>query len=184
MLHLTIPTIEMWDEKREEFISFKGSELVLEHSLVSISKWESIHHKPFMTDDELTMEETLDYVRCMTITQNVKPIVYELLTNEQLIEIKDYINNPMTATTFSDNGPAGKGPIRKHIITSEVIYANMVLLNIPLTCEKWHLNRLLTLIKTVEIKNQPEKKNTNRAELMRRNAALNAARRKKYNSKG
>lgn len=183
MLRLIIPPIELWDEKKEEFISFKGSELVLEHSLVSISKWESTHHKPFMTKDELTIEETLDYIRCMTITQNVNPIVYKCLTNEQILHIKEYINDPMTATTFSDNG-SGNGPVRNHVITSEVIYADMIMLNIPLKCEKWHLNRLLTLIKTVNIKNQPEKRRTNKAELTRRNAALNAARRKKYNSKG
>lgn len=180
MLQITIPANNFWDEKKEEFVSIKGQTLQLEHSLVSISKWESKWCKPFLTNKEKTPEETIDYIKCMTLTQNVKPETYAGLTQEHLNEIRDYIAAPMTATTFHTEE---KGKINGEQITSELIYYWMIALNIYEKCEKWHLNRLLTLIRVCNIKNQPPKK-MSRNEIMNRNAALNAARRKQFNSKG
>lgn len=180
MLEIVVPGREMWDEINEEFVSTKEQTLRLEHSLVSLSKWESKWHKPFLTKDKKTTEESIDYIKCMTISQNVNPEVYSCITNEQIKQIFDYIEDPMTATTFSKNE---KKSFNKEQITSELIYYWMVSLNIPFECQKWHLNRLMTLIKVCNIKNEPPKKMGKR-ELMSRNAALNAARRKKMNSKG
>ncbi len=180
MLQITIPAVELWDERKQEFITTKEQTLQLEHSLVSLSKWESKWCKPFLTKQEKTFEETLDYIKCMTITQNVDPEVYNYLTNENIEEINNYINAPMTATYFSDDKMAK--PSREQI-TAELIYYWMIALNIPFECQKWHLNRLLTLIKVCNIKNQPPKK-ISKKEIMRRNAALNAARRKQLNTKG
>lgn len=180
MLKITIPSREWFDERTQEFGRTKECNLQLEHSLVSLSKWESKWHKPFLTSDEKTFEETLDYIKCMTITQNVEPSVYNFLTAENIKEINDYISNPMTATTISK--VEGQSSSRE-IITSELIYYWMVALNIPFECQKWHINRLITLIRVCEIKNQPDRKmGTN--EVMRRNAALNAARRQKHNTRG
>ena len=180
MLRVTIPAIELWDESKEEFINTKGQTLQLEHSLVSLSKWESKWCKPFISKDTKTEEEELDYIRCMTITQNVDPDVYKFIPNDIRKEIKEYINAPMTATWFNEDK---KGKYDSEQITSELVYYWMIAQNIPFECEKWHLNRLLTLIKVCNIKNQPPKKMSKKA-LMSRNAALNAARRKQLNTKG
>ena len=180
MLRITIPAVEQWDEAKQEFISTKEQTLSLEHSLVSLSKWESKWCKPFLTKQEKTFEETLDYVKCMTLTQNVDPEVYKYLTNGNIDEIYRYIEAPMTATYFSDDKTVKSS---REQITAELIYYRMIALNIPFECQKWHLNRLLTLIKVCNIKNQPPKKRS-RKEIMSRNAALNAARRKRLNTKG
>lgn len=179
MLKITIPAMEYYDEVNNEFIEFKEQVLQLEHSLVSISKWEAKWHKPFLDGKDKTPEQVIDYVRCMTITQNVNLEVYTRLTEGNLKDINDYIENPMTATTFSD---INQTPSRE-IITSEIIYYWMVAFNIPFECQKWHLNRLLTLIKVCNVKNKPSKK-MSRQEIMNRNRALNAARKKQLNTKG
>ena len=180
MLPLLIPETQLFNEQDNTFINIKEQKIQLEHSLVSLSKWESKWHKPFLTDKAKTHEETLDYIKCMTITQNVKDEVYLCLNNDHVKQINDYIVNPMTATTIRDNNPKR---INNEQITSELIYYWMILLNIPFKCEKWHLNRLITLVKVCNIKNEPPKKMSKR-DIMSRNAALNAARRKQLNTKG
>ena len=180
MLQITIPAKELWDDINLEFINVKKHTLQLEHSLVSISKWESKWCKPFFSKQEKSYEETIDYIKCMTLTQNVQPEVYRCLTQQNVKEITDYIEAPMTATTFSDNSTK-KG--RNETITSELIYYWMTALNIPMECQKWHINRLFTLIRVCEIKNQPEKK-VSSAERINQYAKLNAERRAKMNSKG
>ena len=180
MLQITIPAREFWDEINEEFIPVKEVNLTLEHSLVSISKWEAKWHKAFLGKEEKTLEETIDYVKCMTLTQNVSSDVYKRLTDENIKEIKDYIEDPHTATVIYEDPNAPKS---RETITSELIYYWMVALNIPPEYQKWHLNRLLTLIRICNIKNKPPKKLSQR-QLMSRNSALNAARRAKYGTKG
>lgn len=181
MLVITVPAVEMFNEETQEFFSTKEQTLQLEHSLVSLSKWESKWGKAFLTNEHKTEEETIDYIKCMTITQNVNPITYLQLTRQNIEEINKYIDSPMTATTFY-NAPEQKGRGRE-IVTSELIYYWMIALNIPMECQKWHLNRLLTLIRVCNIKNTPPKKMSKR-EIMNRNAALNASRRKQLGSKG
>ena len=180
MLPITIPATELYDEYNQIFINVKEQTLHLEHSLVSLSKWESKWHKPFLVKTKKTFEETIDYVRCMTITQNVNSEVYKCLTNENIQSINEYIEDPMTATWFSKDR---KTKSNGEQITSELIYYWMISLNIPFECQKWHLNRLLTLIQVCDEKNKPPKK-MSKKEIMSRNAALNAARRKKMNTKG
>lgn len=179
MLQIIVPATEQWDEIKQEFVYTKETTLQLEHSLVSLSKWESKWCKPFLSKEDMTAEETIDYIRCMTITQNVNPEVYTCLSDENIAQVRDYIQAPMTATFFrKENGPPSR-----EIITSELIYYWMIALNIPFECQKWHLNRLLTLIRVCNIKNQPSKRRSQR-EIMEYNTALNEARRKKLNSKG
>ena len=179
MLQIKIPATEQWDEIKEEFVSTKEQTLTLEHSLVSISKWEAKWCKPFLRKTPKTIEETVDYVRCMTITQNVDPIVYSFLTVDNISAINAYIEAPMTATTIRETGRKNSG----EEVTSELIYYWMVSLNIPFECQKWHLNRLLTLIRVCNIKNQPPKKQSSK-ETLRQYAAINAARRNRLGSKG
>jgi hypothetical protein len=179
LLRITIPANEAFDEESEEFITFKGQTIQVEHSLVSLSKWESKWHKPFLSKGEKTSEETIDYIRCMTITQNVDPNVYKFITKENINEIDEYVSESMTATTF--NNP--KQTINKSIITAEIIYYWMITFNIPFECQKWHLNRLLTLINVCSAKNQPPGK-MSKKEIMSRNAALNASRRQAMGTKG
>jgi isocitrate dehydrogenase kinase/phosphatase len=179
MLKVTIPSIELFDERNQEFVSLKEVTLQLEHSLVSLSKWESKWRKPFLSKDEKTIEETIDYIRCMTVTQNVDEEVYRRITNEILIQVRKYIEEEMTATTFTKENKT----INREIITAEIIYYWMIALNIPFECQKWHLNRLLTLINVCNLKNSPPKK-MNKKELANRNAALNAARKKALHSEG
>lgn len=180
MLQITIPSVEQWDESKQEFVYTKEQTLNLEHSLVSISKWESKWCKPFFTKQNKTIEETLDYIKCMTLTQNVDPTVYQFITNGNIDEVNRYIEAPMTATYFSDDGFSKR---TSEQITAEIIYYQMIALNIPFECQKWHLNRLITLIRVCAIKNQPPKRRSKR-DLMSRNAALNAARKKQLNTKG
>ena len=180
MLRIEIPiSPEGWDAENEEFVESKVQTLQLEHSLVSLSKWESKWCKPFFSTDDKTYEEVLDYIKCMTINKGVPDSAYLSLSKEQYAEINKYISAPMTATTIQE--PPGKKS--REIITSELIYYYMIAYNIPIECEKWHLNRLMTLIKICNIKNQPEKKRSPR-EVMQSNTALNAARKKKLNTKG
>lgn len=180
MLEITIPATELWDERNEEFIATKEQTLRLEHSLVSLSKWESKWCKPFLSKTNKTDEEIIDYVRCMTLTQNVPDEVYKCLTDDNIRKINEYIDAPMTATWFHED--KAKGTSREQT-TSELIYYWMISLNIPFECQKWHLNRLLTLIRVCNIKNQPPKKMSKR-DIMSRNAALNAARRNQLHTKG
>ena len=182
MLQITIPACEQWDEVNNLFITTKEQTLALEHSLVSLSKWESKWHKPFLNKDTETFEETIDYIRCMTITQNVDPNVYNCLTNENINAVEKYIQDPMTAAWFNDQEQKKSGG-RQSAVTSEIIYYWMISLNIPMECQKWHLNRLLTLIRVCEEKNKPPKKMSKNA-IMKQNAALNAARKKKLNTRG
>ena len=190
MLTIIVPGKETYDEEKETFGRTKDQTLTLEHSLISISKWESKWHKPFIKDDyEKTYEETIDYIKCMTLNpQSVDPSVYSNLTQENLRDIKNYINNPMTATTFSDINKKNKAPRRKRqVITSEVIYYRMFSLDVPMECQKWHLNRLLTLLKVCNEENKqfyPKHKKSSRAEIYAHNKELNEARRAKYHTKG
>ena len=180
MLRLVIPSAEFWSEENQEFVYTKSQNIQLEHSLVSLSKWEARWKKAFLDRKEKTLEEMVDYVRCMTITQNVDPDVYKYLTNENMDEINQYINAPMTATSFYNKSKKSSGG---ELVTAEIIYYWMIMLNIPLECQKWHLNRLFTLIRVCGIKNGPQK-NKSMQSVMRENAALNAARRKQHRSRG
>lgn len=184
MLEIKVPiSPEGWDEVKQEFVEPKMQALKLEHSLVSLSKWESKWCKPYLTRDAKTQEESIDYVRCMTITQNVDPDVYNHLTNENIIEVDEYINAKMTATWFTEE-PGSKGTRSSgEQVTSELIYYWMISLNIPFKCEKWHLNRLLTLIRVCDVKSKPQKKMSMKERLSRQ-AALNAKRKKQFNTKG
>lgn len=179
MLRIVLPAIEEWDEQKEEFVQSDEKVLQLEHSLVSLSKWESKWHKPFLHTEDMSDEEALDYIRCMTLTQNVPPETYNRITDVHISEIKKYMNEPMTATTFSKDS----GKRNREIVTAEIIYYWMSTLQIPFECQKWHLNRLLAFIRVCSIKNAPAKK-MSKKDIMSQNAALNAARRQKFNSKG
>lgn len=181
MLQIIVPAAEMYNEGSNEFITIKEQVLTLEHSLVSLSKWESTWRKPFLSKEGMTTAETIDYIRCMTITQNVPPITYNLITDANIKAVEEYINAPMTATWFSEEKRTGRS--NGEVVTAELIYYWMIALQIPMKCEKWHLNRLLTLIRVCNIKNTPPKKMGKRA-TMSRNAAINAARRKQLNSNG
>lgn len=174
-LKIVIPAQELYNEKENKIFSTKETTLQLEHSLVSISKWEAKYQKPFISDSDKnkSIDEMIDYIRCMTITQNVDPKIYNYLTTENMKQINDYINSPMTATTIKQT----IGGTKKEQITSELIYYWMVANEIPFDCEKWHLNRLLTLIRVCSVKNQPSKK-MSKNEILNRNARVNAARRK------
>lgn len=183
MLPITIPSTELWDPVNRQFIYTKEQSLVLEHSLVSISRWEMKWGKPFLTNNGKTDEEIRDYVRCMTITQHVDPSVYRYLTDENLRAIQQYIDAPMTATWFGENEKSGKRGKSKKVVTNELIYYWMFQLNIPLECEKWHFNRLMTLIRVCNEENKPPKK-LSMNDIMKRNSKLNEERRAMSQSKG
>lgn len=185
MLRITIPAVEReeFNEDTNEFLYttvLKEQTLQLEHSLVSLSKWESKWRKAFLGKQDKTDEEILDYVKCMTLTQNVNPEVYNHLTAENYKQINEYIEAPMTATCFADDCQGRNG---REIVTSELIYYWMIAYNIPVDFQKWHLNKLLTLIRVCNVKSSSPKRMSKR-EIMKRNAALNAARRKQLNTRG
>lgn len=179
MLTITVPAVEQYDEVKNEFFTQKSCTLKLEHSLVSLSKWESKWCKPFLSKEPKTIPESIDYIKCMTITQNVDPDVYAHLPNSVMDKVNNYIAQPMTATFFSRRNNS----VTHEVITSELIYYWMIALNIPFECQKWHLNRLLTLIDVCNIKNQP-KKNMSRQEVVERNNEINAARKAAMHTSG
>ena len=178
MKKIIVPERELWNPREEVFEVFPETELDIEHSLVSVSEWESKWKKPFLVSDDRTEEQLFDYVRCMTLNK-VDPRVYSYLTKENIEDISNYINDPMTATTFREDS---RKPSRK-IVTSEVIYGWMVALQIPQEYQYWHLNRLMTLIRVCEIQQQPPKK-MGKKQTMRSNSALNAARKKRLGTTG
>lgn len=179
MLKIIVPGRELYNELLEEFVTTREQTLQLEHSLVSLSKWESKWKKPFLSNRERTNEELMDYIRCMTITQNVDPNVYFNLTAENVKDVLEYMDDTMTATTISDRG----SDKNREVITAEILYYQMIALGIPFECQKWHLNRLLTLINVCAIKSGKPKKMSQK-EILERNAALNAERRRKLKSRG
>lgn len=181
MLTIVIPDQELFNDVTQEFVDIKGRDLRLEHSLVSLSKWESLFHKPFLTAEEKTHSESINYIKCMTVTQHVPDSAYKAITPENMAQVVRYIENPMTATTF--NQEEQKKTINREVITAEIIYYWMVALQIPMECQKWHLNRLLTLINVCNIKNKPHQK-MSRAQLLARNKAINAERLAKMNTSG
>lgn len=177
---------ELYDESNNRFYSIPETTLLLEHSLISISLWESKWKKPFFSDSQKTVEETLDYIRCMTVTKNVDPVVYYGLSQSDIDAITKYMEDPMTATTFSNgkgNKVNGKQYGKKKITTSEEIYFQMAQLQIPFSCEKWHINRLFVLLKIGAIKSQPAKK-MGKSEIYSRNKSLNDARRRALHTSG
>lgn len=183
MLHLRIPEQELWNPISEKFIRVKAVDLDLEHSLASVSKWESKWHVPFHDDrKEKTFEQSIDYVRCMTLTSDVDSDVYKYLTQQNVKDIMDYIGDSSTATWFNDaNRKSGK----REIITAEIIYYWMTVYNIPESYQTWHLNKLMTLLRVCAEKNNPEKnKKMANANLASQRRALNAARKKKFHTKG
>jgi hypothetical protein len=182
MLELAVPmSAEGWDDEKQEFVEPVTAVLQLEHSLVSLSEWESKYQKAFISNKPKTPEETLFYVKCMTLNKGIDPAVYDRLTEANLKEINDYIANPMTATTISDDKKSKGG---RSVNTAEVIYGWMIALQIPVDpFQYWHLNRLMTLIKVCNIQSQPPKKMGKKATASRY-AQLNAQRRQQMNTTG
>ena len=180
MLKIETPETELWDEYNQRFILVKKQTLFLEHSLISLSRWESNWEKPFLKrNDKKTLVETIDYVRCMTINNNVDPNVYRVLTADNINAINAYVNAKKTATIVYEDKHWSTG----ETVTSELIYYWMVSLGIPFECQKWHLNRLLTLIRVCNVKNSPGKK-MGRNALLNRYASLNKKRREAMHSNG
>lgn len=181
MLTIVVPASEVYNEITNEFSYINETTIRLEHSLVSISKWEAKWKTPFLGQEKKTREQIYDYIKFMTISQNVPDAVYSCMTQENFKAIGNYIEDSMTATWFSDMSNKGSS---REIITSEKIYFWMTAYNIPFECQKWHLNRLLTLIKICSIENSKDSNKMSKTAIMRQNASLNRARRSKYKSKG
>lgn len=179
MLEIEIPSQELYDESKNEFLNIEGRKLQLEHSLISISKWESKWKKPFLSKDKKTNEQLIDYINCMLLTKNVDKLLINNLPPDVLLEINSYIEDQQTATWFNDND---KGSSRE-IITSEVIYYQMFKCGIPKECEKWHLSRLITLIRVFAAKDGNSKK-MSKDQIRRQNRELNEKRRAASKSKG
>lgn len=179
---ITVPEQEFFNSETNEFYTIKSTTFKIEHSLVAISKWEAKWHVAFLDDKvEKTNEMMIDYIRCMTISQNVDPNIYYYLPQSVMKEINEYIEDPMTATTFNDLNMRHGG--RGEFVTNEIIYYWMIAQNIPLECEKWHLNRLMTLIRVCSEKNKDPKKMSKR-DVLNRNRALNEARKRASGSRG
>lgn len=188
MLEIVIPEqhYEFFDEETEEFlpnVDIEETKIQIEHSLISIKKWEQTWHKPFLGKAEKTHEELSDYIRCMTLNHGINPEVYHWIPNNVIDEVVKYVENPMTATWFKDNSLIGAQKNSREVITAEIIYYWMISLNVPVEFQKWHLNQLLTLIKVINIKNGKAEK-VDKAAAARERAALNKMRREQFNSKG
>lgn len=184
MLEITIPRMEFLDEATSQFVVFPEVHLTLEHSLISISKWESKWKKPFFDKEPRTLEESHDYIRCMCIGKEPDEATLRNIPGSEMARVNAYIDDPMTATWFNDkNAPGGRPGGRGQAITSELIYYWMINYEVPPEYQKWHLNRLLTLIKICERKSQPGKK-MKKKDIYAQNRALNEMNRAKYHSKG
>lgn len=182
MLEITIPAQEIWDPQANRFRECtKDVKLRLEHSLLSLAKWESKWNVPFVGNTELTPEQTIDYIRCMCVDK-VDPSILDFLTTDNLKSIMEYIDLPMTATWFSGL-ESNKNTVRNEVITAEIIYYWMVASNIPFSCEKWHLNRLITLVKVCSIKNAP-KEEMSQKEILNQYKSENARRKAMLKTRG
>ena len=179
MMKLFIEIPEEYSEAKNEFIPGRTVILTLEHSLLSISKWESRWCIPFLSSKKKTSEQSIDYVRCMTIDKCVDPRVYKYITNAQIEKVDQYVNSKMTATTIRSD----KESSSRRVITSELIYCWMVEYGIPFECQKWHFSRLMTLINVCSVERNPPKKRSAK-ELAEYHRKVNAARRAKHNTKG
>lgn len=179
MLEITIPRRTFFKESTSEFIEFNEVKLKLEHSLISLSKWESKIKKPFLSDKNHTKSEMFYYIECMSLDPSIDSMVFKTIPDGFFNTICEYIEDSMTATTISDNSKDSN----RDIITSELIYYWMIELGIPFECQKWHLNRLLTLIRVCSIKKGPQKK-MSRREILEQNRRLNEQRRKQGKTKG
>lgn len=180
MLTITIPETELYDEKTNTFFTTQKKTIKLEHSLISASLWEAKWKRCFTSKPPSTAEETIDYIKCMCLDKNIDDLVFRAIPMEEYQKVLDYIADPMTATKITDRSNS-RGNSEQ--LTTEVIYFYMTAFNIPFSCEKWHLNRLLTLIKVCSIKNGGDQK-MGKHDIMNQNKALNAARRAKMHSKG
>jgi hypothetical protein len=180
MLTIIVPGDEMFDEQSQEFVTKGDVTLDLEHSLVSLSKWESIYEKPFLGKDEKSMEELIGYIKAMTLTPNVPEEVFSKLSEDNFTAINNYIEAKMSATWFNDSPGA---PSTRDVITAELVYYWMITFQIPFECETWHLNRLFTLIRVCNVK-QAKPKKMSRSEIAMRNRELNAQRREQLGTKG
>jgi len=180
MLTIRVGSTSSFDDEQQKFVETGGTEIQLEHSLVSLSKWESNHEKPFLGKEEKTPEEILDYVLCMVVSPNPPGDFLQRLSKENMEAINAYIERKMTATWFSDQ--PGE-PRSREVITSELVYYWMTVFQIPFECETWHLNRLFTLIRICNVK-QSKPKKMSRAEVARRNRELNAQRKAQLGTKG
>jgi hypothetical protein len=181
LLVLDVGAREGFDESTQEFVTIHGTRLELEHSLASLSKWESRFEKPFLNAERKTSEETIAYVECMALDPNVPPEVFQNLSNEDIEKVMNYIDAKMTATWF--NELPGQTARSQEVITAEIIYYWMVSLNVPFECQYWHLNRLTTLIKVINKKNQPQKKMSFKDAAAQRRL-LNQQRRSQHNTTG
>lgn len=179
MLTIVVPGIEHFNDDTQEFTTEGDFVLELEHSLVALSKWEAKHEKPFLGPDTKSSEEVLEYIECMIVTQDFPPEVFSRLSEKNYEAIDAYINAKMTATWFAAEPPS----TNREVITSELIYYWLVVAQIPIECEAWHLNRLFTLLKIHSVKNAKPKK-MSRAEMAQRQAALNAQRRAALGTNG
>ncbi len=183
MITITVPKGEVFDSENEIFWRVsKETTLQLEHSLISLQKWEARWHIPFLTKKPKTLEQTIDYVRCMCLTSNVKEDVFYCIPKSEMDRIADYIKDPMTATTITRRGPKGVAKKQK-IVTAEVIYYWMIALNIPSEYKKWHLNQLLMLIQVINAEEAPKTKRKPH-EVMNDYRAINEANKKRFNTKG
>lgn len=180
-IEVTVPNQEGWDSEKEEFIYIKGGTIRMKHSLLSISKWEMTWKKPFLKPGYvMTEEETIDYYKCMTITQNVDPRLYMFIPDSEKIRINKYIETPVSAYI-----PGKKKGGTVHTLVSENIYFWMTAANIPPAYEKWHLSRLLNLLEIAAEENDPKRsKKMSRGEIYKQNQDLNRARRKALGTRG
>lgn len=177
-ISIKVPGIESFDEDTEEFVYSEDTVLVLEHSLVSLSKWEQTFHKPFLGKDNKSAEETIAYIHAMCLDENVDGAIFLRLTEKNVEDINAYIEDPMTATTFS-NIP---GAPSRELITNEIIRYWMVSFQIPLEYETRHLNQLFTLVKVINEKNKPDKHKQKMTAAQRHE--LNKQRQKQYGTSG
>jgi hypothetical protein len=180
MLTITVGGEESFDEGTQTFIVTGGQQIQLEHSLLSLSKWESKHEKPFLGKDEKSSEEVISYIRCMMLDDNLPEDILHRLTEENFEQINAYLDAKMTATWFSEQPGEPKS---REVITSELVYYWMTVFQIPWEAENWHLNRLFTLIRVCNIKAAKPQK-MSKAELARRNRELNAQRKKQLGTTG
>ncbi len=179
-LTVTIPGKELFDQQSKTFITIPATTVTLEHSLLSISKWESKWKRSYFIKEPMTIDQSIDYIACMCLTKNIDPKIFRFMDKKTAQEISNYIADPMTATTIKHRD---KKPSRE-IITSELVYYWMVNFGIPFDpCQKWHFNRLMTLIEIATIKEAGDQKMP-RKEMLKQRALLNSQRKAKYNTHG
>lgn len=179
---------ELFDEETNTFLHPVGKKLHLEHSLLSISKWEAEWEIPFLNTDK-TSEQSLSYIKCCVLDDDFDELLLNTLSDKNILDFNAYLSKGMTAKKIIDLRSSlsqkrkSRRPASQKALTSEDIYYSMIQFHVWKECEEWPLQRLLSLLQLCSLKSNStgEMSKSDQAKFYREE---NARRKAKYHTNG